>query len=165
MSKRFGRNQKRAMREALESKTSSLEDMRKQRDNVIANQRPMREALARVARVLGPHFFGLPTVQRMVRIITETYRVDMDHAVSFAAPGDLAAMVQTAVSHLDTVQCKTAVDDLRRQTHIRLSTPTGDMAYAISEEALAQTNVNDWREAFTPLVADAFARMAVGRAK
>lgn len=165
MSKRFGRNQKRAMREALESKTFSLEDMRKQRDNVIANQRPMREALDRVARVLGPHFFGLPAVQRVVSNIARSYRVDMGQAISFATPSDLASMVQTSVSHLDTVQCRAKVDELRGQAHIRLSTPTGDMAYAISEEALMAANVDDWREAFTPLVVDAFARLAVERAE
>lgn len=162
MSKRFGRNQKRAMREALIEQTDATEAMRKQRDNVIANQRPMREALDRVARVLGPHFFGLPAAKRVVDRLTESYRMPVHQVVSLISNSEMEALTQCAITQLDTVSCSALLDELRQLMHVRLHTPRGDIAYAISSTALACATVEDLTYEVAPMLARGLVESARG---
>ena len=143
MSRRFGRNQKRAMREALASQGKDLEFMRRQRDGAIANQRPMREALDRVACVLGPHFFGLPVVSQIVGRIEQEYRIPHVQALNFIQPNELAALVEHSITTLQAVKTRGVVDKLRGTTHLRLRTNAGDVAYAISDSAMECASIDD----------------------
>ena len=143
MSRRFGRNQKRAMREALATQRDQLAFMQRQRDGAIANQRPLREALDRVARVLGPSFFGLPAVSHVVGRIEREYRIPQVQALQFLQPDELAGFVQHSVAVLNSVEMRGTVDKLRNTMHVRLRSQAGDVAYGISDAALECASIDD----------------------
>jgi hypothetical protein len=163
MSKRFGRNQRRAMREAMDSQSEQLAFMQRQRDGAIANQRQMREALNRVARVLGPHFFGLPAVRQVVGRIEREYRIPQAQVLNFLQPNDMAGLVEHSVTVLQSMEMRGTVDKLRGAVHMRLYSQAGDVAYGISDSALACATIDDLTPEIAHILAAELRRLVTER--
>lgn len=171
MSKRFGRNQKRAMRAIIAEQSTELRDVTKRLDSTIATQRPMRETLDEVARVLGRHFMALPPVQRYVDRIPERYRMPIVEQVP--AFIELANQIPTLsmASYVDmavhSVQADSlAMERLKGSMHVLLRTDRGDVGYAISEQAMNSMNPDRLSRLYVPMIAEAFAQqLTCGRAQ
>lgn len=165
MSKRFGRNQKRAMREALDNQAQQLAFMQRQRDGAIANQRPLRDALNRVARVLGPHFFGLPAVSQVVSRIEREYRIPRVQAIKLVPADDMAALVDYAITTLECTKIGSNMDHFRGMMHLRLQTSAGDLSYGISDSALQCASIEDLTPEIAHMLAAELRRCVAERAR
>lgn len=147
MSKRFGRNQKRAMRELLanaESKASSLEEGISQANILSRHLRQKldhaQDVIREVAYVLGDTFIALPVRTSSVQMLMDRYRVpairDMPSLrEAMYSHGAAEQCVSMMVHELQGNQLKTTRDHLRGMIHVAYLTPKGDRHYAISESA------------------------------
>lgn len=161
MSKRFGRNQRRTMRAELESTRATVDAMQLQRDRVIANQRPMRDTINRVASVLGKNFYGLPAVHHQVERIRDAYQAhNMAPSTALGLLDDAMAMslVNHAVTQLTTHQARAARDALTGMVHVYLESRDDKTAYAISDSALGLATPEDLAYHVAPMIADAMTR-------
>lgn len=162
MSKRFGRNQKRALRakvdqfaEAHEMDRALLSRQRQQIDTLNA-------AIKTVAIELGDHFFALPPVQRAVDRIFDTYRLPKQipaAALRFLEGEELCHLVEHAVYELSMVTASAARDKITGSVHIMLKTPDGRTGYAVSMSAWESIRRDKRRMAqqFLPMIADEMA--------
>lgn len=172
MSRRFGRNQKRAMRAEIDAKGAAVKDLERRLDAVIANQRPMRETIDNVARALGKHFIGLPPITQAVNRLADSHRIPtlkrtFDTIMPLVDDDMARSMVDLAVHELDVhrfdsrAPCQTLGGDM----HIYLRTNQGQIAYAISDTALASMDAKRLTGIYVPMIAEAFARAVVQRAE
>lgn len=146
MSKRYGRNQKRAaaakladLQHALDMNNGLHSHMRRRLDNYEAT-------IKTVVRVLGPHFYGLPVVKREVDTIRHNYqmpKIDQEQAFSMMGADIQLSLVRHSINTLDVMTCSTKFDKLKESVHIVLQTPDGKIGYAISESALNQAQYDD----------------------
>lgn len=136
MSKRFGRNQKRAMRaqiraaeKIIEIKTQSIKDIRRHLD--AANT-----IIERTSQVLGDHFVTLPVKTREVEEILNRFQVSIfpDRA-GILRSVKINQAVDYALFYIDTHQASVRFDELQQTIHMRYSCINGDVAYALSPMA------------------------------
>lgn len=156
MSKRYGRNQKRAARErivelqrALDMQTGVAVYTRNKMNNY-------EETINRVAKVLGPNFYGLPAVKREVDMVRRFFRMpSADSASAFVMmqPDKKADLVRYAVNNLEVLMCTSDMDYLRDTVHLMLHGQDGNIGYAISRNAMEMATVEDVIPYFTQLVA------------
>lgn len=165
MSKRFGRNQKRVMREqiAFNAKTASnLSDALLMEQGLKAHIREKldeaTEILGGVARILGRHFAGLkPEVHQIDSHRREyPYRLhppafDIDFSTFFE--NDVPKLVSVQLYELEHVYPKAVRDQITGDVHIHLQTPDGRRSYAVSGSAWHQMKKDRRR------MADEFGRM------
>lgn len=136
MSKRFGRNQKRAMRaqiraaeKVIESKTQSIKDIR--RDLDAANT-----IIERTSQVLGDHFVTLPVKTEEVKEILDRFQVSiLDWNSYIPRPFKINQAVDYALFYIDTHKASVRFDELQQTIHMRYSCINGDVAYALSPMA------------------------------
>lgn len=163
MSKRFGRNQKRAMRATILEQATELRSADKRISELKNAQRPMREALDEAVRVLGPNFIGLPVTARQVDVIAHNYRVPahvaMQNYLPMVSNGEVASLVSCAVYELENHRVDGALDKLRNQVHFYLQTGRGECAYSISPDDIHQLGWKRLADIYTPMIAEAFARL------
>jgi len=134
MSRRFGRNQKRAMRaqiraneKIVECKTQAIKEMRRDLDEANA-------VIERTAQVLGDHFVTLPVKPVEVRDLLEQFRVPIFQPNrSYAI--NAAVMRALEVIDIDTYRASLRVDELRGTVHMRYQSISGDVGYGLSEHA------------------------------
>lgn len=131
MSRRFGRNQKRALIKQAEQ----LRDALAMSNGLTADQRAtislQDESLRRVADLLGPYFAGLPPRNMPAREIPREWRI----------PGTPRATAATVYEQIDTLRVHTLkfidaesfVDKLSGRMHIKVETPLGVVAYGFTE--------------------------------
>jgi hypothetical protein len=138
MSKRFGRNQRRKMREQAENLSAALvreQGLLRHQSGVIARQ---REALDDVAATLGNYFAGLPAktieVERLLREIRLPAPIPMAQLV-YRPSEEIEQVVRHAVHVLGCIAPEHVLDDLRGCMHVRVRTRYGDAAYALSDMA------------------------------
>ena len=156
MSKRYGRNQKRAAREKIVELQRAL-DMQRGIAVYTRNKMDNYEAtINRVAKVLGPNFYGLPAVKREVDVVRQNYRMpsaDSASAFMMMQPDMKADLVRYAVNNLDVMLCTSDMDYLRDTVHLMLHGRDGKIGYAISRNAMETATVEDVIPYFTQLVA------------
>lgn len=163
MSKRFGRNQKRAMRAALVEAGIAAEKAQAECTAVNNYIRPMRQALDNVARVLGKHFVGLPPVERHVQAIQNRYRInqvrDIHDLSTFISNSEMAHMVNTAMHYLELEvgSMRSVVDGLRGMVHMRFRVGDREVAYGLSMSAIESLNTRDWEQELIQMVASEMA--------
>lgn len=131
MSKRFGRNQKRALRAQLAECRGQL---RKSQETCQALRQQMSEneqCVRDVGQILGKHFAGLPP--QFVRAMN--IHPDMYLPACGASTDD--PQVRSVRYHLMLLTKYQGArrDELSEMLHCRFITPAGDMAYGINEEA------------------------------
>jgi hypothetical protein len=155
MSKRFGRNQKRKMRATILEQATELRGADRRIKAMAAAQQPMRDALDSVARVLGKHFIALPAAECMVEKLPTHYRV-MAASTPTTTPysnNDMAMMVSCSIYELEVARMDSDIDLLRRQVHLRLRMPSGELGYALSAEAMYQMRTQDWQSQLSAMIA------------
>jgi len=138
MSRRFGRNQKRAMRSALEEFGAQIG---KQLDTISSLHQQMytnEQALRLVARVLGDDFVALHPRTVHVASLDRPYypfppRSNVDDFIDFALPGELASAVAYSVLEIEPNRSKVVYYEEQMRFHF--VTPAGDVAYGMTRQA------------------------------
>jgi hypothetical protein len=158
MSKRFGRNQRRALREEVNKYVTAHEIDRA----LLGRQRQQIEtltaAMRTVAGELGERFFGLPPVRRAVDRVFDIYRLPKPIATEtlmFIDGDELCSLVEHAVYNLSMVTASVERDRITGRVHIMLDTPDGKRFYAVSASAWEslRRDKNRMAQQFLPMVA------------
>lgn len=136
MSKRFGRNQKRAMRTKIAEFKSELDfergQSRRLRDKVAETDRSIR----RIAEILGENFIGLPPQYLEIRNPDEPTGISKRQSISVWAPdSEVERAVVHSVINLQHSRFSGVLDKLRGDIHFRYRAPTGEVGYSISLES------------------------------
>lgn len=141
MSKRFGRQQKRKMRQriaALEAKVQIVEMIGARNRQIVQD----------TAEVLGNFFMTLPTSCYEIK---ELDRLEYDWRMPVVAGiGQAETFCEVA---LPILQGGTAVDQLRPHMHVRFKLAGHNVGYGIKPESLLLYNRNRRRELMTEEIA------------
>ena len=132
MGKRFGRNQKRAMREQIRNNEQWIET---KNQTILELKRMLNESntvIERTSQVLGDHFVTLPIKTHEVKEILERFKVSIfqpnrNYAINSAV------MQALDLIDIDTYQASLKVDELRGTIHMRYQSISGDVGYGLSE--------------------------------
>ena len=156
MSKRYGRNQKRAHRFQIEAMKIGAEMQTALLGSMRGQLNRYEETIDTVVRVLGRHFFGLPAVRMEVDNIREVYRMpSMTDTVAFSQ-FDLRSkpeLVRYAINELEVTLCSADLDHLRDTVHVMLRNRDGKCGYALSRSALDQARGRDVLPYFIEMIA------------
>lgn len=137
MSRRFGRNQKRAMRNQIQLQEKLLEQHIEHISSLNHDLRQANEVINLTAEVLGEHFATLPVQTAEVKEIRERYEYPKRQTsrYSFGGMNPVISAVQYSLCYIDTYQADAKVDELSGAVHMRYESISGDVAYGVSEEA------------------------------
>lgn len=146
MGKRFGRNQKQAMREhirlaelviASRDKTISRLEIDLKEANIIVN---------RTAEVLGQHFVSLPVKTLEVEEIIGRFHHEVFNRNSIflgtQSNTHVRSLALYAVEYIDTHKASAQIDELQRMIHMRYQSISGDVAYGLSQKAWLRLSDN-----------------------
>lgn len=146
MSKRFGRNQKRAMRKQMAELENKVQHLRsitsKQRSEkrvFISKLLKARRTLELVAEVLGPNFVGLepPTIE--VSHIPDYWNIPkLDTIRSY--DWQLMDHVAQEINLIETNRLTIVDRPFMEGVSIRLTTKEGDIAFGLSQELWHKLN-------------------------
>lgn len=137
MARRFGRNQKRAMRNQIQSQEKLLEQHIERISSLNHDLRQANEVINLTAEVLGEHFATLPVQTAEVEEIRERYKYPKRQTsrYSFGDSGATMNFVEHALCYIDTYQADARIDELSGAMHMRYKSISGNVAYGVSEEA------------------------------
>lgn len=134
MSRRFGRNQKRAMR----AKIADLEYVSELQNITIARLKmQLNEAdtvIERTAQVLGDHFATLPVKTHYVKDMLDRFQISIfepERSWSMRA----AVMRSLTTLEIEPYQASLHVDELRSMIHLRYASESGQVGYGLSDQA------------------------------
>lgn len=134
MSKRFGRNQKRALRAQIREKEQVIEFKDQANRELLRRLNEANTVIERTSQVLGDHFVTLPVKTREVEEILEQFKVSIfQPGRSYAI--NSAVMRALEVIDIDTYRASLRVDELRGTVHMRYQSISGDVGYGLSEQA------------------------------
>lgn len=137
MARRFGRNQKRAMRNKIQAQELLLE----KHIDIIAEKntelRQANEVIKDTAIILGAHFITLPVQTAEVKEIRERYEYSTQRTPNYwnADNAPITAFVQHALCYIDTHQADAKIDELSGAIHMSYKSISGQVAYGVSMEA------------------------------
>lgn len=145
MAKRFGRNQKKAMRKQLESLriecNHKMVNMAAQHSNILRNKTEEIERLTSTvdltARILGEHFIALPVKYKDVKELLSYYEYHKQQPRSSALYGNtsrLTSFVDLALGYIEVYQAETHIDELSSAMHMRYSSRSGRVGYGLSQD-------------------------------
>ncbi len=137
MSRRFGRNQKRAMRNQIQLQEKLLEQHMEHISSLNHDLRQANEVINLTAEVLGEHFVTLPVQTAEVKEIRERYEYPKRQTsrYSFGDMNPVISAVQYSLCYIDTYQADARIDELSGAMHMRYKSISGNVAYGVSEEA------------------------------
>lgn len=137
MARRFGRNQKRAMRNQIQSQEKLLEQHIEHISSLNHDLRQANEVINLTAEVLGEHFATLPVQTAEVKEIRERYEYPKRQTsrYSFGDMNPVISAVQYSLCYIDTYQADARIDELSGAMHMRYKSISGNVAYGVSEEA------------------------------
>lgn len=170
MSKRYGRNQKRAARQAiaeLQKSSQMLNDALLMQQGISEHQRrkieTMRESLDDVARELGPYFYGLAPVKRLIDEHQDRFRLPAPipfDALRFVDNDEISRLVSHAVYELSFLKASIERDRITGSVHVDLETPSGKRCYALSASAWESMRKDEKRlfRQLAPMIADELAK-------
>lgn len=136
MSKRFGRNRRRAM----EARISQLEDAHKMDRALQAHMRGtldrQNSTIQRVQRILGDYFIALEprTLRTDAHNIRVPKPIEMAN-VEMLSGTTMCEVLDRNLTVLERVDFRTHRDALTAKMHIRVATPLGTAGYAFSDGA------------------------------
>ena len=136
MSKRFGRNQKRAMRAKMIELERAVELLKLEAEMVRSQLRNANAIIERTAQVLGDHFVTLPLKTQELTGIPNRFKVSIfkPHLHRYAEINE-AVLDALEYINMDTHQTFVRIDELRGMVHMRCRSIGGDVAYALSDQA------------------------------
>lgn len=138
MSKRFGRNQKRAMRLQIQSQAELIERNKNALGSIKTDLNQANEIINLTAEILGEHFISLPVKTKEVEEIQGRYRYSVRMPpISYVSHGEMAirSFVDNMLSYIETHEANIFVDELRHTIHMRYQSLSGRAAYGLSEKA------------------------------
>lgn len=136
MSRRFGRNQKRAMREEINRVSTNLQLTEKKLKQAVSDYSHFEHALDYAIRVLGKYHIAFEPPQ-----VQTTYQSDYIAIpkISSELPrgydmGDSARVMNTLISKIELAIAKGTVrrDDITGDVHASVRFPDGTNGYAVS---------------------------------
>ena len=138
MSKRFGRQQKRKMREAIASAERGKELLKKRVDFVLSERAELRRTVDDVANILGAHFIGLEPETREIEhlqfLARGCYEVGVRSnvsAVNYNATAIQMSTMEFARWVLPILSGSSMQDELRNRDHYRFVYDGKQVGYAI----------------------------------
>lgn len=136
MSKRFGRNQKRAMRAKMIELERAVELLKLEAEMVRSQLRNANAIIERTAQVLGDHFVTLPLKTQELTGIPNRFKVSIfkPHLHRYAEINE-AVLDALEYINMDTHQTFVRIDELRGMVHMLCRSIGGDVAYALSDQA------------------------------
>ena len=138
MSKRFGRNQKRAMRNKIQNQEKLLEHHIEIISSLNGDVRQANEIINRTADILGEHFASLPVKTKEVEEIQNRYQYAVHKPVVFGRDYNqdpTMAFVDNTLGYIETHESRLSVDELRHTIHMRYISESGHVGYGLSEKA------------------------------
>lgn len=145
MAKRFGRNQKRAMREKMKQMqhdfNNKMISVTIQNNELSKLQNQKIKDLAHIvdltAEILGNHFVALPPKNRKVKELQDYYNLDIlpyHRTWEYKNTEKLTRYVEDSLVQLETFRADLRIEELQRMVHMRYSSANSHVAYAISED-------------------------------
>lgn len=136
MSKRFGRNQKRAMREQIKILERSVlcknEKINELRTDLYASS----VVIERTKQVLGDHFVTLPVQTTEVEDMLRRFKVSIFSPTEVSYSKTNSAVLDALdYIELDTHQASVHADELRGMIHMHYRSISGEVAYSLSDNA------------------------------
>lgn len=134
MSKRFGRNQKRKMREQVKLLERSVRYKNEQISELRNELYSSSVVIGRTKQVLGDHFATLPVQTLEVKDMLQRFKVSIFKPSHYQ---DVNASVLDALNYIDmdTHQASVHADELRGTIHMRYRSISGEVAYSLSDHA------------------------------
>ena len=183
MSKRFGRNQRRALSAQVAELAEKASYEASKADRYIEADRMnrgllghqsgqvenLKQALRDVADALGKNFYGLPAVVQEIDRMYPGQRIRMPKPLTSAelmplSSDQLCELVTCAVYELESISATVKRDQIMGDVHVLLETPDGRKAYAVSQSAWQELRRDPkrMRQQFLPMIADELARFIAG---
>lgn len=137
MSRRFGRNQKRAMREEISRLERILTRTEKQCANATAALEPFREVMDNAVRTLGKYHFALPPRELQMQLgqkyVELPYR-QLNYPPNFQANDGALRTADLVVNRIELAIAKGSVkrDEITGDVHASVRFPDGTNGYAVS---------------------------------
>lgn len=168
MGKRFGRNQKRAMRLQLQQKddliAKKVESMRLLKNELgHANH-----VINLTADILGEHFVSLPVKTTEVEEIQERYQYCLKrphHEFNYDNAAMKMNMLEYTLDYLDTYQASAYTDELRSMIHMRYKSINGKVAYGLTDKAWTMLSEHHLVPLKTKFIAEEMAKLLVKERK
>lgn len=138
MSKRFGRNQKRAMRLQLQQKDNLIEKQVESMQLLKNDLSHANHVINLTADILGEYFVSLPVKTTEVEEIQERYQFCLKrphHEFNYDRVSMKMNMLEYTLDYLDTYQASTYTDELRSMIHLRYRSINGEVAYGFTDKA------------------------------
>lgn len=163
MARRFGRNQKRAMRNQFTSQLTELRNQYDELKKIVACKNRIIHTLTKTvdltAEILGEHFAGLPVKTVEVNDLLERYEYAVRQpACSWANEIDPRAIfVDQALCHIDTYQADARLDEITGNMHMRYKSISGIVAYGISNSTWNTLSEKRLVDMFTEQIANEMA--------
>lgn len=138
MSKRFGRNQKRALKQVIADVSAAhmldCELIKKQRQLIDQQHNTLED----IAEIFGEHFIGLEPASTTTSSLSGEIRVYRRSTMAVFPPGSMCDAISNSLARIDamkTTKVRAWIDDMDRRQHVRVVTPGGEVAYAYTEGA------------------------------
>lgn len=165
MSRRFGRNQKRAMRAKIAGLESLNEQQSKKISDLQNDNRLANTVIERTAQVLGDHFATLPVQTHEVKEMQNSFQVSIFQPNrSYSIQG--AVMHALSAMEIDVYQASLHVDELRNMIHLRYASESGQVGYGLSQQAWLRLREGQLQEMIEKQIAPEMAKLlARGRNK
>lgn len=138
MSKRFGRNQKRALRQKIQEQEQIIERKSQEIEYLNLNMNEANSIIEYTAYVLGSQFISLPVQTTEVNELLSEFKY-MAHP-PFGMwydrnPQSARSTVFGVLSYMETHQADAWMDNFRDLIHLRYKSKTGEVGYSISGHA------------------------------
>lgn len=136
MSKRFGRNQKRAMREQIKILERSVLCKNRKISELRTDLYASSIVIERTKQVLGDHFVTLPVQTTEVEDMLRRFKVSFSPRVSYSKTNS-AVLDALDYIEMDTHQAGVHADELRGMIHMHYRSISGEVAYSLSRQCMA----------------------------
>lgn len=171
MSRRFGRNQKRAMRAQIAAVEKQNADLQYRNNECkvlmqLKDQRIsiLRETVDLTAQVLGEYFISLPIKTQEVMEIVDLLRLPAPETRgSYDEPSTQRRWqaVQQAVLHLELHRTDAHLDELQQCVHLRVHSVSGQVGFGLSDQAWLHTPVEVLQQLIIKEIAPAIAQKLI----
>lgn len=157
MSKRFGRNQRRKMREEIADLKVEVD----QCERLLSELAMYRDVANRTAEVLGNYFISLPAETMGVNRIPYYFNFPNPLPAMPVRPWEYPAQMMESLNYIEStiMAGETTFDNLRGQMHIKFSSNCGQVAYAVSRNAFSNMQTGYAIRAVASGLADCLVRM------
>lgn len=177
MARRFGRNQKRAMRNQMEQQridfNNRMLNVTIQNNELLRLQREQIKELTQIvdltSEILGNHFIALPPETKEVRELHDHYNFHVrphHNSWDYKDTTNLTNYVHKGLVQLETFTADLQIDDLRRMMHMRYSSAKTHVAYGVSEDVFIRMPVERLEDILLKEIALSLSRkIATARSK